>query len=699
MTRIVLFFSFLIFTFSLQAIEKMDLNTTNLVIQKLEKSLQGLKLEEIKNEALLSRLGDLYSEKARLLFLQEEEQRCESSCEGSQKARLKAIRFYQKVLKGRDHVLKTRAMFQMAYLYQVTGQSLKAKSVYHNILKSRKYSKGLKAQAHVALGDVYFQEKNYKKALEHFNQALQFPGLLKKGDVLHKKAWALFFLGKTQKAQQLLVHLLKRMDVVGLAQGHQLDQAFYEEVLRDLTTFLAKTPITSQKIKLLLSLTPDRLQKSTLFFLAQESERLGQRRSALLIWNQYQSYFQLKTDEKAFVDFRKARLYYEFNQYALSLKFFKKALASLKKSSCRSDECALLKGQIKDYVILWNKEFRTRPNTLLLQVNQTYLKTFPDDFSILLQSAKIAQTLKSWKKAITLYRQISEKTNDKKILSLSLWGEIECAENSGDYELRKQAYQHFLEVQPKDPRAYEVRYQMAHLSFEKKDYKKAYLQFLKLALASSQERKQNKKLSVLAADLTVLSLQFLKDDSTLEDVSQRLAAYYPKKRKSFLKIATEAKVRQAVQVNNKKKKAKPEELLEAYKKIVRPFGLSSKKQMKVAFLRLSLAEKAHQLTLVEKESRQLLKRELNAKDKHFVQERLLWALELQLKFKAAYALAKNMRFPYLSLEDRELRLALLSELAGQNPQKHYQNIFRKGRSLLKRNLALVEIIRRSRRPW
>ncbi|RYZ88808.1 MAG: hypothetical protein EOP06_10325, partial [Proteobacteria bacterium] len=95
----------------------------------------------------------------------------------------------------------------------------------------------------------------------------------------------------------------------------------------------------------------------------------------------------------------------------------------------------------------------------------------------------------------------------------ALAAEISAAEKSKDAVLQKGAYAHYLALFPEGEKSYEVRYQMAYLDYQQKNFREAATSFNILAKTKEGKSDLRKK----SADLSLDSLVQMKFEESLED--------------------------------------------------------------------------------------------------------------------------------------------------------------------------------------
>src|SRR5690606_7494995 len=109
----------------------------------------------------------------------------------------------------------------------------------------------------------------------------------------------------------------------------------------------------------------------------------------------------------------------------------------------------------------------------LLRAYSIYAETFLKDVEMSILGAQVATDLGQHGKANQFYSSAADNTDDKKLRETALLGEIEASEQSGQTSLREKSYNHYLKWLPNGSKSYETRYQLAQLSYEKKDWSKA----------------------------------------------------------------------------------------------------------------------------------------------------------------------------------------------------------------------------------
>jgi hypothetical protein len=90
---------------------------------------------------------------------------------------------------------------------------------------------------------------------------------------------------------------------------------------------------------------------------------------------------------------------------------------------------------------------------------------------------------------------------------------------------------------------------------------------------------------------------------------------------------------------------------------------------------------------------------LTADDREWTMAQMVWVAELELNFAESYRISQQMKLKDLSNADRELRLALLAELAGLDSRRHNEAFIRASGNVRAANLVRVSLIKNSSHQW
>lgn len=704
MKKLVVLILALAFTVSAFA-DKMDLDTHTSLIKKLTEIL-GYTEETVSKQNMMIRLADLHSERARLYAMENEGKGEATFSKEIKSDRTTALSLYEKSFKKAEKKQQGLILLQRAHLHQLLGENKKSKALFEAVIKDRKhYDTDVVAEALIEAGDHEYNEGNFTKALKHFNAAVEIKNTPRRGYAKYRIAWTHFHLGKTDKAISLMVALLrdpnsfKRNDAT-------LDQAFQEESSRDLATFFARKDITGKDIETLIELTPANSKEANLTYLANELDRAGKKRSSLQVWaiigNQKE-----RGDEKIEGQIKIARIQYDLGKKNETVKEIEIA-AKMLIEDCESDQnCKALEQLLRKLVTDWGKAEERNPSEQLIATYRIYTANFPD-IEINYWAGIAAQKRKQYKDAFVFYKNAAElsyeyknnrdlKTQDRnvaKIFEGALLGAIEVSEQSKVIELRDQAYVQYLKLNPNGEKALEVEYQIAQVLLEKGEHSKAADKFKAIALS---DKNGSQSIKDKAADLALDTLVVIKEDEKLEDWANEFAAKLPKRKLEFLAIARKSTLNQAAKAINSAKS--DSELERQYNKLVKTDLSKASNVEKVSFYkhRTLIAYKVKNLdALIASSNLTLKEKSSSQQDKNEALTQLAWAYEMKLDFKNALAVLKKITPEKNKADDHVLKLGMLSELAGQNATRYYEEFLDISNNKAQRQDVAYSLVRLSK---
>ncbi|MBX2988669.1 MAG: hypothetical protein KF802_12300 [Bdellovibrionaceae bacterium] len=669
--------AFAIWASSAQA-AKMDSETQNQVIDRLERVLSQMERTESSWMSTNLRLADLLAERARQRFMNEIEENCKG-CKGSTQDRKRAISLYENVLPKASKDEQGVILFQLGHLYETAGQDKKSIALFEKIIKNAKTNPpSLVTRARLGLGDIHFQKGEFKKALFQYNIALTDKDAPSRGLVTYRAAWSEFNLGRIDAATKSLEKLLGSPDLLtkDTESGTVYDAAFHGDVARDLATFYARRPITQARIDRYKELAPADQQKEFLLFFADEADRLGQKQAAYDIYQSYLAEPKLTKEERLSAFVRLAQIKYDMGQSAKSTEDFALAAMTFKETKCSdAEKCADLQKRMKRYVTELHRSKKVKPDLDVLKAYFIYTQTFPEDSQMAVLGAQLAMDLKQFGMAASMYRQASE-TEDAKLQTIALDGEMDAAERTGDLNARESAYRHYLAKRPNGPKSFLVRYQLAQVAYERKQWSQAANEFSALALDKSGPADLRKK----SADLALDALAIEKRDADIEKSAEQFAAAMPAHAQEFRQLERKALINQVAKTANDQDSSKSE-LRSALRKMSATNLKGASDAEKILHYRNQsvLASKAGEDALfIAALNGMLAVKSLSAQDREAALAQKVGYYEKVLDFKSAYNVAVKMRFPSLGTAERELRLGTLSDLAGRNPRRHYEAALRAG---------------------
>jgi len=686
----------------------MDLSTHNLLIEKLEASLSVMTKQTEERTPVTLRLADLYADRSRLKLIALEGEKC-SKCDDGTSDRKRALELYRDVKRSLSGNQKAEVLLQMAHLYSNLGQSQSAISELKDISSSReKISGEFRARSDAALGEIYFRQAQYKLAENHLRSALREPELSNRGFITYRLAWSQLNQGRTEQATATLESILNQPELLTIDRpdGVTFHDSFHNDVARDLVVFIARSDVDSKQIEKLLSLTPVDLRKENLHALAQELERIGKKYSAALAWSAYYGEGDGTPLESLETQVRIAQLQWDMGRKEDALSEYSKAAEFIIRLNCFSNsKCSDSGTRFRNFVITWHKSEKSRPSSQLLEAYEIYLKAQPNDVELQFQTAEVASFLKRHQQASKHYALAAtlaheDASSNKKLAELleaSLMRQIESAESSKNLDQKLLAYENYLRLNPNGSKNFEIRYQKAFVLYSKAEHEKALTLFKELAFAKTGPRSWQLK----AADLTLDTLVVLKQDQQLLDTSAQLAQKFPERKRDFHKIQRKAALELAVRTLKSKSPSDSElrEKLQILKSVPLQSATTSERILNLQN-QVAIAEKLRDLNTLRVASDQLLNEKgLSAKDRESVLSLKVWLAELKMDFASALNLSKKMKLAKLSSTDKQLRWALLAELAGQNPIPYYENALKLSKSRKQRIQIRSSLVRLSRNPW
>ena len=675
----------------------MDGASRNALIGKLTAVYLNLAPNEASRTPVTLRLADLHAERARLLALEESNRGCPGECTGGMADRKKALQYYKEVSTKLTDASQFRVRLQMGHLQDLIGQPAEAQKTFEGVLASAAPAE-TKADAELALGEMFYKKRDYLKARTYFQNLTQNTKAGSRGLAAYRMAWCDLNTGKLESAIDGMKKLLSNPQLLSRnasAENPVVDKQFHEEVSRDYATFLARGSIQPNTAQELLSLSPESTQISNVVFLAGELERLGQRQNSLMVWR-----FALQ-QQRSPMDRLESQVHLANLEMLVGNR--QQSVADLEAAlrlwpavqPCPDAEtCKELKSRIKNYLVDWNKNEAQKPSEELLGAYKNYLQVFAEA-DVALWAAKVAGALKNFPEAVQLYTvaaQIEMKAQpvSAEKLEVALVGAMESAELTKDKGQMELAYTSYLQHSPNKKRELEVLYQRAKLIYDSGDSMKAATAMKEVALskASGPESVKNQ-----AADLALDALVLAKNDALLEEWSREFSQRFPQGAKEFYSIQRTAVLNQ-VQAVDAKKDSSEQDLQQAWVVLSR-FNLleSSPKDQAIFYKnRLVLAEKLRKFP----EAREACDRLLNlpgvsSEDVNYALSRKAWLSEMIFDFDGAYVSTQKMS--QSKTPEHWLKLAMYAELSQKDPVPAYREFLKVSKDEEKNALIAAEIVK------
>ncbi|MEQ1877551.1 MAG: hypothetical protein ABL958_12970, partial [Bdellovibrionia bacterium] len=524
--------------------------------------------------------------------------------------------------------------------------------------------------------------------------------------------WCQFNLNQAPQATETLFQVLKspRYLTRSTTEGAAVDSGFQAEASRDLATFMSRGRVGPREIQTMLEVSPKDTGLDNLVYMADELDRVGKKSDSYKVWS---AVIERRSNSLDRLDghIRLALLQYDMGQRELAAEEMQKAVNFWKEEGCNDEErCETMESKLRKLVTDWAKLQEDNPTPSLLKAFELYVSLF-DDVEMNYWTGMTARKLKNYKVAARYFRASSQLAKSQttkgagakdaqkfaNIFEGSLLGEIESSELAKDVQMRDDAYTYYLDVHPQGPKNGEVRYQKAHIAYEKEQYADAAKRFRQVAIDGSVK---DTGLRVQAADLALDSLVLAKESDAIESWANEFAKVLPSKKIEFYKVARKALLTRAAAVLNSNESSS-REIENVYNDLENAplAGISHAEKTAIFKNRLIAAEKLQRLTAVKHAADRVLSlKPLSEDDRELALSRKAWAAEMLLDFRLALSSTTKMRMPGLSSAEKLMKLAQLSELAGQNPSSLYKQYLTIAPDRQKAQFVMARLIRLSAQP-
>ncbi len=681
--------------------ETLDLATTNDVVARLEKLLVQIEPQSESYLPMQLRLADLYADRARLFEIKDANAESDTLRKAKADRKL-AISIYEKTLpnlKGED---QSRALGQTAHLYQLVDQKEKSRELYTLILKHpRKYSKDLLVQAYLGLGEMALSQKNYSDATKNFKAAIALKP--KNSYVIGSRlAWTYYHNNKAELALATLTSVLGQIPAS--------ENTFREEVSKDFASFLAHTSVRTVQIEFLAKNSPENIRHENLVFLAGELDRLGKKTEALYVWKFLGE--QAKSSNDFEEHLRLAQIQYDLGHKAEAAKEVDLFVNTLKTKTCdpKKDNCDLLRLRLRKLLTDWAKSEEREPSLGLIKAYGSYLTVYAD-LDISYWAAQSSDNIKAYDLAAQFYRKSADlaqaeisreathhNSKIENIFEGACLGEIAVSEKLNNPAVKKAAYEHYIQANPKGSSILSVRYQRAYLDYDQKDFEQAAQKMH--AIAMSESGRQSPKDLLFkdkAADTSIEALIALHDQTRIATWAAEYSQSFSNRRSEFQTISRNAILTQESQKINEAKSQDDVKSGLAHLEQIDLKNLGKDDKLKVLMSKLAAAEKIKDLDSVRRIAGQILDiKSINSNQKDLALSRLEWVAEMRFEFGTAFNLVQKLKMSNLSPSERSMKLAVLCELAGHNATSYYETYLQKSDDQASNDQVMAKLVRSSK---
>ncbi|MCO5114451.1 MAG: tetratricopeptide repeat protein [Bdellovibrionaceae bacterium] len=708
-----LIFSLLAILMMPTAHASMDEATRERLIEKFTKVYQQIADEEEAKVNVTLRLGDMLAEKGRDLANKELGEGC-GVCTAGDEPRKQALRYYSEAVGFLKDDRKASVQLQMGHLQELLALELDAIKSYESVFKNAKNEK-LTAEANFSLGELYFKKRNFPLAASYFLKVMNASdGVGRKGLSAYRKAWCEFNAGNYSKGTNELVTILQspkfltRSADTGVV---SVDEEFKDEITRDLVVFMVKRGYQANDFDVIYKLGKDDTKIDHLTNFAEELERLGEVNNSIEVWNKLLG--KLKDPiQKWGGQVRYANLLRENKKIEDSLKAFDRALSfGAGQDSCQTDTCKEIRLRERKYVLDWHNSIKKNPTEDLSKAYAIYNRYNKNEPDMMYWAAEIDLTLKKPKEAFTGFAktveiypkaQAEDEKKQKELAQMyeaSLLKRIEIAEDQKLPELAK-VYEAYLAGSKDKAQDVKVKYQLARLAYDNKDYIKAFNQFKDFAIKTKSTDAEDVKLKEQAADLALDSLVLAKRDDLMISAAEELSEALPQKSAEYQGIVRKAVINQSLELaqdNGGKAQAGSKKALDLLKKA--DFSGATEQEKEVILKnKIILAEQMGQISeAIGYVNQYLTLPKLSKENQQFAYTKKAWLSELVFDFSGALEATKNIE----SLKEpaRTLQLALLTDLAGGDSSVLFKEYIEKNPKAAESPEMALDLIKKSNAAW
>lgn len=680
-------------------------HSRDVLIEKFERIYNQLPNEDGSKLSITLRLADLLSEKARALAFSDLEQNCEN-CGVGIAERKRAIFLYNEALPKLEVSKRAKVLTQLGHLYEMNGEVEKSEQLYTEIIKNEK-DEILKAEAKLSLAELYFKRRDFNLALVYYIDVAKLEGFGRQPLASYRIAWSYFNMGDYRAATEQMELILRTPKLLTKSEKgvSTVDEQYKAEVSKDFSTFLAKSGVKPDDVSKVYNLSPESARLSNLEYLANELEGLGQTDSAIAAFK----FISDKTkDSKSRAEFalRLAHLYRLKSMYKDSLAFYEKSLVYTRDFSCQGDGCNDHFSRLRKYVLDWHGEEKENPSLFLLEAYQQHQQFYPRQVDMIFWKIEAIKKSKQSNLNQIVYAELNsllplylsnkqEKgvNNQDKIPSLDelLLLRIEEAEKIGSFEFKRASYEDYLKYSQEKKHLLKVEYQLAYLFHSEKMFRESSDRFY--SLVNKNYSATENSLVVQSADLALSGLAALKEEKKMTDWALEFAKWMPVKRTEFEEIARKSILNQTEKLSSdfQDQNIAWNQLLK-----MKLDGASPDTQVLYYKNKLILAEKLYKFDEARMAAGSLLElKNLSEKDRQWALSRKAWLAELALDFKTALHTTQKLELEPYRPVDKDLKLAILAELSGEDYRDHYQKFLKQAETPEQKLAAALKVVESS----
>lgn len=691
-----MFFILLVFSQWFAQAQTMDVETHNMLIEKLEQAMG-----QDSEPSFRLRLADLYADRSRLKTLKENEENCQQ-CHQSNNDRKKALKLYIPLFDQLSNDDKKRVFEQIVQAYTLLGEFKESETFYRKTLKKR-VSKEIHGLAQLGLADQAFFAHRYEQAHKDYKKAVAYNTDLKTPVVRYRMAWCEFNAGKFEIAKSQLSQLLASPELT--------DTTLRSEISRDYAKFTAKGDIHRSNIQKVYQLSPKDEAKSNVELLASELDRLGRSNENILVNVYILETFATEPADKAMAYLRMAQASLSLKNLVSANDSFQKSIQSFSQINCKKTEelCQDYQSKAEKFIVFWSRTEKDNPSQQLHNVMISYLNQFQGDDDLHLVAAQSFHVAKKLRLANEYYLKTAQLVHKEKetpaklkMLNISLDAAMSAAEESKNNNLKRESYAAYIKLHPEGNKRHQAEYQLAYIDYDEKKYEAARNGFNKIVVKLTQEKQHKDRAIALQSAHLILDIYALeKNNLAVMEQAQSLSHLFPQNKNEFDTIYRKALLNESL-ASLKKSPLDEKHLNNLIQRIqgVAVGQMNKDEAILLTETRLRMARATRNLNEVSLAAVTLLNfKNLKDQFKNYAYDQAIWAAEMTLNYKKALDYSLIRFKPQQRTKAVAIRLAVLAELAQQNAAPFYQAALKQTKGTLESNQIRAKMIQLSSRPW
>lgn len=453
----------------------------------------------------------------------------------------RAVKIYTKIEADFPKYRNMDAVFfNNAFANQQLKQPKVAQVLYSKLLQ-RFPKSPLVNDGNLALGELYYDEGKFDKALSHFENIDKNARVYSYG--LYKAAWSLYNMRDSDRAVDKLIAVVKANPPLEAGEVPGNRHNLRREALRDLTIFIGDSYPAEKLYSFFKKITTEEELGSSMTDLAKLYESHSRQREMNIFLGEY-----IKRNSMG-PELVKAHLYLiEANE---TLKNRDAVISHLESASQLCGSSSVWKSSQKIEIVegsclegfrqkslelatkWWDIWLKNKKNTDFANLTQKLFKIILDnedpakpDYKTRFAYAELLFQLEKFDEATEQYKVVGLKTPDAKLKHDAVYGALFSKEKSIEKEStplkeadRKELAQIYLKEFPGGAHAYPVTFKMGHIAYMEAKYEEAE-KILK-PIANNKDKK-HQDLKTKSEDLLLDILNIRKDFVGIKNYSQQI---------------------------------------------------------------------------------------------------------------------------------------------------------------------------------